>query len=270
MPRATGLTQTPSPTRTLPFEGKVSIAGCLYLAAALTYQTLKFFGAPGGLPWGLLGVIPFVLVFLLAALGVWKKPRAGFITAVAICAVSLLLVGPNLNIAQAPSVESVLVGGASFDGALFLTLFFSLFGARGAWSKSAPAKAQSFRLGRKAGIVALVLLLIFISAGAAYGSTQTAGPANTGQADVIISVGSGYLTSSQFYVPQSFQAHVGQTVIWKNLDNIPHTVTSSTGLFMSGSMNPGASYSYTFNHAGTYYYTCDYHSWMAGSIVVSS
>jgi plastocyanin len=252
------------------FEGKISIVGCVYLAVVLTYQTLRFYGAPGGLPPTLLFVIPFVLVFLLAALGVWRKPKAGFITEVAICAVSLLLVGPNLSLAQSPSVESVLVGGAAFDGALFLTLFFSLFGARAAWSKGAPAKAQSFRLGRKAGIGALVLLLLFISLGAAYGSTQTAEPTNTGQAGVIIAMGSGYLTSSQFYVPQSFQAHVGQTVTWKNLDNIPHTVTSSTGLFMSGNMNPGASYSYTFNHPGTYYYSCDYHSWMAGSIVVSS
>jgi len=268
-PRRPDLNQ-PSPTRKLSLEAKISIVGCVYLVVVLTYQTLRFSQAPGGLPAELYGVIPFVLVFLLAALGVWKKPRAGFITAVAISAVSLILVGPNLSIAQAPSLESFLAGGASIDGAMFVVLFFSLFGARGAWGKGAPGGARSFKLGRWAGIGALIFLLFFVAAGAALGSTQSAGVTNTGQADIVIAPGSGFLTSHQFYVPDSFTAKVGQAVTWKNLDNVPHTITSNAGLFASGNMDAGGVYSYTFKQPGTYYFSCDYHAWMVGRVVVSA
>ena len=264
------MTQTQGAGRGLSVESSVSILGCLYLAVVTTYYSLKFLSAPGGIPIGLYGVIPFVVVFVLAALGVRFKPRAGYITALAIAALTLLLLSTNLNLAEELSPEGLLTGGATYFGVLFITLFFALFGARGAWSKSRPAGTFNFKLGRKAGIGALVFLVLFMSLGVAYGTTQTTNVTNTGQASVVIAPGAGYITSHNFYLPATFQAKVGQAVIWKNLDNIPHTITSDSGLFMSGNLGAGATYSYTFTKPGTYYYSCDYHTWMTGAIVVTS
>lgn len=262
---------TQSPAAALSLERKVSIAGCLYLAAVITYDTIiKFVSTPGGVPLVNWFVIPFVVVFLLAAVGSWRKPKAGLVTAVAISAVSLILIGPNLNLAQALSPGGLLTGGATTDGIIFLTLFFSLFGARTAFAKSRPPGAISFRLGRSALVGAVILLMVFVAFGEVYGSTQAVGITNTGQADVVIAPGAGYLTSNQFYVPASLTVKAGQTVTWKNLDNIPHTVTSDTGLFASGSIPVNGVYSYTFTKGGTFTYFCDYHSWMTGTIVVVS
>ncbi len=251
-------------------ESTVSILGCLYLAVVTTYYSLKFSSAPGGIPSSLYFVVPFVIVFILAAVGVRFKPRAGYITAIAIAALMLLLLSTSLNLAEDLSPEGLLTGGATYFGVLFITLFFSLFGARVAWSKSRPTGGFTFKLGKRAAIGALFFLVLFMVLGVAYGTTQASNVTNTGQASVVIAPGAGYITSHNFYLPATFEAKVGQTVTWKNLDNIPHTVTSDTGLFQSGSIGAGASYSYTFTKPGTYYYTCDYHTWMTGAIVVTS
>jgi plastocyanin len=64
----------------------------------------------------------------------------------------------------------------------------------------------------------------------------------------------------------------GTTVTWTNNDSAPHTVTSADGISTSanttslfnGSVNPGATFSYTFAKAGTYYYLCTIHKSQAG------
>jgi plastocyanin len=240
------------------------------LAVVATYYTVKFSSAPGGIPSYLFFFMIYVVVFILAALGIWYKPRAGFITAIAISAVTLLSLTTSLNLAEDLSPEGLLTGGATYFGVLFITLFFSLFGARGAFSESRPEGAFSFKLGRKAGIGALAFLALFMALGVAYGTTLATSITGTSQSSIAIAPGAGYITSHNFYLPATFHVKVGQSVTWKNLDSIPHTVTSSTGLFQSGIINKDGVYSYTFAQPGTYYYTCDYHVWMVGSIVVSA
>ncbi|XUX00409.1 MAG: cupredoxin family copper-binding protein [Dehalogenimonas sp.] len=70
------------------------------------------------------------------------------------------------------------------------------------------------------------------------------------------------------YVPKTLTVSVGTTVTWKNTDGVEHSVTSTTGLFDSGLFNPGGSYTYTFNTAGTYNYYCTIHPGMTGTIIV--
>jgi plastocyanin len=74
------------------------------------------------------------------------------------------------------------------------------------------------------------------------------------------------------FTPQTLTVKAGDTVTWTNNDSAVHNVTSTdgpgtgaatTGLFSSGSMNAGQSYSYTFAKAGTYYYECTIHAAMA-------
>lgn len=62
---------------------------------------------------------------------------------------------------------------------------------------------------------------------------------------------------------------VGTTVTWTNEDpGMMHTVTSVDGLFDSGFLNEGDTWSYTFDEAGEFEYFCQPHPWMRAKVVV--
>ena len=73
------------------------------------------------------------------------------------------------------------------------------------------------------------------------------------------------------FVPQTLTVAQGTTVCWTNTGQSPHTVTSSTGLFDSGTMMPGDIFSFTFDTPGTFDYICIPHEsiGMVGSITVT-
>jgi len=60
----------------------------------------------------------------------------------------------------------------------------------------------------------------------------------------------------------------GTTVTWTNNDAVPHTVTQDGGGFGSKVMNPGDTFSYTFDKAGSFAYHCEYHANMKGTVTV--
>ena len=62
---------------------------------------------------------------------------------------------------------------------------------------------------------------------------------------------------------------VGDTVEWTNTGNAQHTVDSDTEIFESDILNPGETYSYTFNDPGIFPYHCDIHPHMRGMVVVT-
>jgi plastocyanin len=75
------------------------------------------------------------------------------------------------------------------------------------------------------------------------------------------------------FQPRQITVKVGTTVTWTNEDPTSHTVTSGTrgnpsGLFDSGDVAPGATFSFTFTQPGTYDYYCKIHSGMDGVVVV--
>jgi plastocyanin len=75
------------------------------------------------------------------------------------------------------------------------------------------------------------------------------------------------------FQPSTITIKVGTTVTWTNDDPVAHTVTSGTrgnpsGLFDSGNVGPGQTFSFTFNEPGTYDYYCKIHSGMDGVVVV--
>ena len=72
------------------------------------------------------------------------------------------------------------------------------------------------------------------------------------------------------FVPATVTINVGDTVLWTNNANDVHTTTSDTGIWDSGTMNPGATFSHIFNSAGTFAYHCAIHSFMHGTIVVQA
>lgn len=60
----------------------------------------------------------------------------------------------------------------------------------------------------------------------------------------------------------------GSTVTWKNEDEEVHTVTSVDGLFRSGGIDTGESFSFKFDKPGVYKYVCSIHPQMTGTITV--
>jgi plastocyanin len=72
--------------------------------------------------------------------------------------------------------------------------------------------------------------------------------------------------------PKEINVAPGTTVRWVNYGQERHTVTSRDGLFDSGPMSPGSTYSVTFQRPGTYRYFCRPHEkmGMVGTVVVGS
>jgi len=70
------------------------------------------------------------------------------------------------------------------------------------------------------------------------------------------------------FAPAELDIAVGTTVTWTNDDTAPHTATQDGGGFQSGKLDQSASYSFTFDTAGTFEYHCEYHPNMHGTIVV--
>jgi plastocyanin len=63
---------------------------------------------------------------------------------------------------------------------------------------------------------------------------------------------------------------VNNTVTWENADVSHHTATGPNRLFESGNINPGQNFTYIFTLQGIFAYTCDYHPWMKGTVVVKT
>jgi plastocyanin len=70
------------------------------------------------------------------------------------------------------------------------------------------------------------------------------------------------------FSPHILTVTAGTTVTWTNNDSAVHNVVSADGIglnanptstFNSGSMNPGATFSFTFSKPGTYFYVCTLH-----------
>lgn len=71
-----------------------------------------------------------------------------------------------------------------------------------------------------------------------------------------------------YFEPADTAVQPGDTIMWVNEGNHPHTVTSDDGQFDSGVLNPGDAYEVTFTGQGTITYHCSIHSSMMGSVSV--
>ena len=69
--------------------------------------------------------------------------------------------------------------------------------------------------------------------------------------------------------PQVVTVKAGDTVVWTNKDDIPHTVTDP-GKFRSKALDTDDSFSFTFTTPGAYSYFCCLHPMMTGKIVVEA
>ena len=71
------------------------------------------------------------------------------------------------------------------------------------------------------------------------------------------------------FAPASLRVHVGDTVQFENKDIVPHTATArAPGGFDSGMIKPGTTWSVVLKEAGTIHFACQFHTEMAGEIIV--
>jgi plastocyanin len=77
------------------------------------------------------------------------------------------------------------------------------------------------------------------------------------------------------FAPTTVHVAPGQTVLWANDSQQQHTVTSDTAIFDSGTLDPGATFSWTAAAAGEFQYFCQLHGspglkGMSGKIIVDT
>jgi plastocyanin len=70
------------------------------------------------------------------------------------------------------------------------------------------------------------------------------------------------------FTPTKIQVPIGTTVIFKNADDIPHSVIAVDGSFHSKALDTDDRFSFTFTKPGDYAYYCGLHPHMQGKITV--
>lgn len=94
--------------------------------------------------------------------------------------------------------------------------------------------------------------------------------------EVVIPLGASHQNTGVFYSPTVIDIEVGDTITWINDDTSTHTVSSGKpklgidGRMDSGLINPGDSFSHTFDKSGVYGYYCLMHPWMTGTVNVGT
>jgi plastocyanin len=109
--------------------------------------------------------------------------------------------------------------------------------------------------------IALIIVIVIIAGVIVIYQGRGSGPGSTPQENLVSIVDFNFQ-------PSSITVSVGTTVTWKNNGGVTHTVTSTSGLFNSGNISPGANFQFTFENAGTYTYHCSIHTSMTGTVIV--
>ena len=105
----------------------------------------------------------------------------------------------------------------------------------------------------KSGLITLLLIVVVL-----IGSCKKENPVSTNQV----------VMQNTAFSPSSITISKNTTVTWTNKDNMTHNVTSDAGLFSSGNITSGSTYSFQFTTSGTYSYRCTIHAGMTGTVMV--
>ncbi len=112
---------------------------------------------------------------------------------------------------------------------------------------------------RLTGLLAALMLLI-----GGLTISSPAGASITAQGETVVVEAA----DGNVFEPATITINVGDTVTWRNTDDVPHTSTSDDGVWDSGALAPGEEFSFTFEEAGTFPYFCEFHPGMEGTVVV--
>ncbi|MFQ5970291.1 MAG: plastocyanin/azurin family copper-binding protein [Nitrososphaerales archaeon] len=134
------------------------------------------------------------------------------------------------------------------------------------------AMVMTNKMIRLAWIGITFLILYFVAPTVLIDSLATEEPVR-----VDIVAGSSNPSNAQFYVPAEARIDTGTLLLWTNLDNVSHTVSSGEpnngdtwGLFFqSPLLKPGETFEWKFNTPGEFPYFCIPHPWMIATVIVT-
>ncbi len=112
---------------------------------------------------------------------------------------------------------------------------------------------------RLTGLLAALLLLV-----GGLTISSPAGASITAQGETVVVEAA----DGNVFEPATITINVGDTVTWRNTDDVPHTSTSEDEVWDSGALGEGEEFSFTFEEAGTFPYFCEFHPGMEGTVVV--
>ena len=129
----------------------------------------------------------------------------------------------------------------------------------------------------------IVFVLIALFSAPGFVAAQSGYPSGGGSSGGGIQVGGGQSQSGNgqqmgmtdvsivdfAFQPMAIFVHRGETVRWTNTGNAQHTVDSDMEIFESDVLDPGDTYSFTFDQPGIFHYHCDIHEQMHGMVIVS-
>ncbi len=147
---------------------------------------------------------------------------------------------------------------------------------------STPTSSHAYGVGLIALIVGMSVVMVFYTS--FYIPESLAKPSvsehilNPEKELIIEIVPGAVIEGNDNYVPNKAKAllNIDNKVIWKNLDDTPHTVTpdhraadSYSGDFgSSGVVKSGENYEFLFTEPQELHYHCEPHPWMTGSIII--
>jgi plastocyanin len=102
-------------------------------------------------------------------------------------------------------------------------------------------------------------------------ATATSQPTTTGAASKVVQVKIVEVNNQYRFQPATLTIAKGTQVVWTNSSDAPHTVTSDTNAFgTTSNLNANQTFMTTFSTAGTFTYHCSIHTYMKGTITVTS
>ena len=126
--------------------------------------------------------------------------------------------------------------------------------------------------------LAIVATFLFIGCGGTSTAPVQSGPTATAASSLTPSltpiavvdvkiVGKG---GKYVFDPATLTIKAGTQVVWTNNSNVPHTVTSDTGVFNTpGNLTENQTFKVIFSKPGRYTYYCNIHTYMTGVVIVT-
>jgi plastocyanin len=72
------------------------------------------------------------------------------------------------------------------------------------------------------------------------------------------------------FEPKTVTVRVGDSVTWENTEDMPHMVVGRDGAFRSKTLQTGNTFTFRFQKAGRFPYSCSRHPYMTGLVVVNA
>lgn len=258
--------------RQKPFSILVIAGSLFYLGLALLVLSVPIIAmgalmAPGGE--FIVVLLVFVVLFVLAAVFSLKEARWAYILGSALSVLFALLFSTMIVSTLSNPADDYFWLVMSLLPVTFLILLFTILAVRagkaGVREKRYLSAAQS-----TGGLLTLAVIGFIVGSLIVGGIGRQAILRNISTVSPDIEIVPGAVAAAMAYSPQTYHVAAGGTVTWLNRDTMSHTVTSNaTGLFDSGFLTTGQTWSQVFMTPGTYYYHCTPHNLMWGVIIVS-